>query len=168
MLTRPKSVFSEIGTRAIENGLADPTISAFYEAIMSAPAGKTQEALKEFLPQLSLCSDKVSPLVPPPIFYVGRDSGQRHLFGDDWASPETSTTPLRTPDPDLERISAEAYMRALNDEPYYGYARTVVQAGSQSYEVAFERLIVTLRPSPVADYRICAYLGIIQDLQKTT
>ncbi len=119
MLTRPDTHFSELGTQAIEKGLADPAVSAFYDSIMSTDAVQIQQCLKPFLPHLSLCSDKMPGNAPPPIFYVGKESGQRHLFGEDWASPATPACGLRTPDPDLEKASAEGYRKALEGTPYY-------------------------------------------------
>lgn len=166
VLTRPDTVFTELGTQAIENGLADPMLSAFYESVMSAPAEGVQSRMKPFLPHLSLCSDKMTEAAPPPIFYVGRQSGQRRIFGDDWATPNASAAGLRTPDRELELASAEGYRNALNGVPYYGYARTPIQVNGETYEVAFERLIIALRPSLQSDYRFCAYLGVIQDLDR--
>ncbi|WP_269582295.1 hypothetical protein [Roseibium sp. Sym1] len=167
MLTRPNALFTEIGTQAIEKGLADPMLSAFYESLMSAPAGGVQERLKPYLPHLSLCSDKMVGGAPPPIFYVGKESGQRTLFGEDWAVPSSPATGLRTPDPDLETASADGYRAALEGSPYYGYARTQVHVNGQSYEVAFERLILAVRPALTSQIRFCAYLGVIQDLRRT-
>ena len=169
MLTRPASQFTELGTKVIEQGLADPRLSEFYEAIQSASHQASPGTLKPYINHLSLCSDKVSELAPPPIFYVGRDSSQRLLFGDKWASPEAtggSATGLRTPDPELEKASANAYKAALNLKPYYGYARTHISLEGETYEIAFERLIVGIKPAPAATYQICAYYGVIQDLQR--
>jgi hypothetical protein len=73
---------------------------------------------------------------------------------------------LRTPDPELEKASADAYKAALNLQPYYGYARTLISLDGETYEIAFERLIVGIRPAPAASYQICAYFGVIQDLQR--
>lgn len=168
MLTRPNALFSEIGTKAIDRGLADPRLSAFYDSILSAGSGEIQECLKPYLPHLSLCSDRMPDGAPPPIFYVGRDSGQRTLFGEDWASPSSPATGLRTPDEELEQASAEGYRKALAGTPYYGYARTPVQVNGEIYEVAFERLIVALRPAPYSPVRFCAYFGVIQDLRLTS
>gem|GEM_PF-3081243 len=168
MLTRPSSAFTELGTKVIDQGLADPRLSEFYETFMSAPTDAVQAALKPHMNYLSLCSDKVTEFAPPPIFYVGQQSSQRVLFGDDWASPPVPAiaSGLRTPDADLERASAYGYACALNQSPYYGYARTHLTIGGQTYEVAFERLIVGFRPAPSAAYQICAYFGVIQDLQR--
>ncbi|MEE4013908.1 hypothetical protein V1T76_17710 [Roseibium sp. FZY0029] len=167
MLTRPDTHFSELGIKAIEKGLADPAVSAFYDSIMSTDADQIQQSMKPFLPRLSLCSDKMPGNAPPPIFYVGKESGQRHLFGEDWANPATPTFGLRTPDPDLEHASADGYRKALEGTPYYGYAHTKIQVNGELFEVAFERLIVAVRPSLKSDLRFCAYLGVIQDLQRT-
>ena len=82
MLTTKRPVFTELGTGAIEQGLADPQLSAFYEAMMSS-SGLVTENLREHMPYLSLCSDKLEGFGPPPIFYVGRRSSQRSLFGDE-------------------------------------------------------------------------------------
>jgi len=168
VLTRPNALFSEIGTLAIEQGLADPTLSAFFEKIMSADAGGAQRCLKPYLPFLSLCSDKMPDGAPPPIFYVGKESGQRSLFGEDWASPSCSASGLRTPDPDLEQASAAGYRKALAGTPYYGYARTQIHVNGETVEVAFERLIVALRPTVRSHVRFCAYFGVIQDLRRTS
>jgi len=168
VLTRPNALFSEIGTQAIERGLADPILSAFFENIMSAQRGDVQQGLKPYLPYLSLCSDKMPDGTPPPIFYVGRDSGQRTLFGEDWATPSSPSAGLRTPDPDLERASAEGYGKALEGTPYYGYARTEVHVNGETFEVAFERLIVAVRPTVQSSVRFCAYFGVIQDLRRTS
>lgn len=165
MLNRPHTVFTELGTEAIENGLADPLLSGFYEAVMTSADGSFRQTMQPFLPHLSLCSDKVTDFAPPPIFYVGKESGQRQLFGDDWATSTGSNSALRTPDADLERASAEGYRSALSGKPYYGYARTPISVDGQEYEIAFERLIIAVRPHIRANYRICAYLGVIQDLQ---
>ena len=73
---------------------------------------------------------------------------------------------LRTPDPDLEYASAEGYRAALSGRPYYGYARTALHLEGGTIEIAFERLIMTLRPSAHSDRRFCAYFGVIQDLQQ--
>ena len=162
MLTKNRTVFTELGTEAIEKGLADPQLSAFYDSMMSS-SGLVSEKLREHMPYLSLCSDKLDGFGPPPIFYVGRRSSQRTLFGEDWAMQQGEE--LRTPDPDLERASAEAYKSALEGNPYYGYARTTVDLGGSAVDIAFERLIVALRPSPKSDRRFCAYFGVIQDLQ---
>ncbi|WP_420415156.1 hypothetical protein [Roseibium sp.] len=169
MLTRPATVFTELGTKVIEKGLADPRLSEFYETFMSAPAGAVQAALKPHMNYLSLCSDKVTEFAPPPIFYVGKESSQRLLFGDDWANPPApaAVSGLRTPDADLERASVFGYNSALNQVPYYGYARTLVNVDGQTSEVAFERLIVSFCPSAAADFQVCAYFGVIQDLQRT-
>ncbi|MCX2722908.1 hypothetical protein [Roseibium salinum] len=166
MLTRPDTVFTELGTKTIEHGLADPLLSEFYEAVMSARPEEVQQKLKPFLPHLSLCSDKMSSDAPPPIFYVGGKCGQRELFGEDWATPTGTGPALRTPDPQLELASAEGYRHALSGTPYYGYARTLVDVNGGKFEVAFERLIIAMRPSLKSDYRFCAYLGIIQDLHR--
>jgi hypothetical protein len=169
VLTRPASTFTELGTKVIEQGLADPKLSEFYEAIQSASHQATPGTLKPYINYLSLCSDKVSDLAPPPIFYVGRKSSQRLLFGDQWATPEAVGGPasgLRTPDAELEEASADAYKAALNIRPYYGYARTLISLDGETYEIAFERLIVGIRPAPAASYQICAYYGVIQDLQR--
>lgn len=168
MLTRPKAIFSEIGTQAIENGLADPTLSAFFESVMTAGGSGVQQCLKPYLPHLSLCSDRMPDGAPPPIFYVGHESGQRTLFGEDWASPSSPATGLRTPDPDLELASADGYRKALNGEPYYGYARTQVHVNGETFDVAFERLIVAVRPAVQSQVRFCAYFGVIQDLRRTS
>lgn len=164
MLGRPASAFTELGTKVIEKGLADPRLSEFFEAFMTAPEGAIQKALKPHLNYLSLCSDSVTELAPPPIFYVGKESSQRVLFGDDWAAPPAAAPVLRTPDADLERASAFGYSSALNGAPYYGYARTLVNNGGRTCEIAFERLIVSFRPTETANYKICAYFGVIQDL----
>lgn len=166
MLTRPDAVFTELGTKAIEHGLADPLLSDFYESIMSAKPDEIQQKLKRFLPHLSLCSDKMSSDSPPAIFYVGKESGQRKLFGDDWATPSGAAPALRTPDPELELASAEGYRHALSGTPYFGYARTLVDVNGSKLEVAYERLIIAVRPSLKSDYRFCAYLGVIQDLHR--
>ncbi len=166
MLTRPDTVFTELGIKALEHGLADPMLSSFYESIMSAQGSSVQQGLKPFLPYLSLCSDKMNDFSPPPIFYVGQESGQRLLFGEDWASPSSPSVALRTPDAELEMASAEGYRSALAGVPYYGYARTPVHVNGENFEVAFERLIVAVRPNPNSNYRICAYFGVIQDLQR--
>lgn len=168
MLTRPNTLFSELGTRAIDQGLADPTLSAFYETVMSAPSGSVQPCLKPYLPYLSLCSDKMAPGAPPPIFYVGSESGQRSLFGEDWACPSSPANGLRTPDPELEQASADGYRKALSGRPYYGYARTQVHVNGETFEVAFERLILALRPTLHSKVRFCAYFGVIQDLRRTS
>jgi len=166
VLNRPDTLFAELGTEAIEKGLADPMLSAFFESIMSAQAGEIHASLKPFLPYLSLCSDRMQEGAPPPIFYVGKESGQRRLFGDDWASPSSPASGLRTPDPVLEQASAEGYRKALDGQPYYGYARTQVQVNGENFDVAFERLIVAVRPRLKSDLRFCAYLGVIQDLHR--
>ncbi|TYC50419.1 hypothetical protein FMN50_23395 [Rhodobacterales bacterium] len=167
MLNRPDTVFSEIGTQAIEQGLADPKLSAFYDHVMSIDCDDNpQQHLKPFLPHLSLCSDRMFNTAPPPIFYVGQDSCQRYLFGDDWASPEQPSSALRTPDPELELASAEGYRNALNGQPYYGYARASVSVNGISYEVAFERLIMAVRPTLQSQKRFCAFFGVIQDLHR--
>jgi len=166
LLTRPKTLFSEIGTRALGQGLADPTLSAFFDSVMSAGPAGVQQGLKPYLPYLSLCSDKMPDGTPPPIFYVGEASGQRTLFGEDWASPSDPAAGLRTPDAELERASAEGYRKALSGEPYYGYARTEVQVNGIPFEVAFERLIIAVRPAPQSSVRFCAYFGVIQDLRR--
>lgn len=163
MLTRNRTVFTELGTEAIDKGLADPLLSAFYDSMMSS-CGLVSEKLREHMPYLSLCSDKLVGKSPPPIFYVGRRSSQRMLFGDDWAQQEGEE--LRTPDRDLEEASAQAYQSALNNYPYYGYARTSVDIGEATVDIAFERLIIALRPSPTSERRFCAYFGVIQDLQR--
>ncbi|MBD8889959.1 hypothetical protein IG616_00230 [Labrenzia suaedae] len=163
MLTRNRTVFTQLGTDAIEKGLADPQLSAFYESMMSS-SGLVSEKLREHMPYLSLCSDKIDNLTPPPIFYVGRRSSQRILFGEEWAMQHDEE--LRTPDPELEHASAEAYRYALEEQPYYGYARTRLNVGGKILDIAFERLIVALRPTPNSDRRFCAYFGVIQDLQQ--
>ena len=168
MLTRPNALFCEIGTKAIDQGLADPRLSAFYDSILSAGDGEIQARLQPFLPHLSLCSDKMPDGAPPPIFYVGRESGQRTLFGEDWASPTSPASGLRTPDSDLEQASADGYRKALAGTPYYGYARTPVTVNGETYEVAFERLIVAMRPALDSQVRFCAYFGVIQDLRRTS
>lgn len=169
MLNRPASAFTELGTKVIEQGLADPRLSEFYEALMTAQPGAVQAALKPHMSYLSLCSDKIGEFTPPPIFYVGKASSQRRLFGDDWATPQVPApvAGLRTPDADLERASVYAYKAALNQTPYYGYARTLVNVDGQACEIAFERLIIGFRPTATADFQICAYFGVIQDLQRT-
>lgn len=168
MLTRPSTAFSELGTKAIDQGLADAKLSAFYESIMSASPAAINDALRPYVHLLSLCSDRVTEFAPPPIFYVGKDSSQRVLFGEDWAKPilPVPQMGLRTPDPDLEQASADGYRAALSGNPYYGYARTLVTVDGEQSEIAFERLIVAFRPSEEADYSICAYFGVIQDLQR--
>lgn len=163
MLTTNRPVFTELGTEAIEKGLADPQLSAFYESMMSA-SGLVTEKLREHMPYLSLCSDKLEGIGPPPIFYVGRRSSQRSLFGEDWAMQQGDE--LRTPDPELESASAEGYRTALLGRPYYGYARTAVHLEGTTMDIAFERLILTIRPSESSDRRFCAYFGVIQDLQQ--
>lgn len=163
MLTTKRPVFTELGTEAIDKGLADPQLSAFYESMMSS-SGLVTENLREHMPYLSLCSDKLEGIGPPPIFYVGRRSSQRSLFGDEWAMQQGQE--LRTPDPDLEYASAEGYRAALSGRPYYGYARTALHLEGGTIEIAFERLIMTLRPSAQSDRRFCAYFGVIQDLQQ--
>lgn len=168
MLTRPEKFFTEIGTDAIDRGLADPMLSEFFSAVMSSQAGTQALRLKSFLPYLSLCSDRVTDDGPPPIFYVGSQSSQRDLFGEGWAAPATVSKALTTPDPELEHAAADGYRSALNGKPYYGYARTPVSIDGNLVEVAFERLIVAIRPSAQSDYRFCAYFGVIQDLQKKT
>ena len=167
MLTKPEKSFTEIGIEAIDKGLADPRLSAFYEAAMSSNPAQGYAPLKPFMPYLSLCSDKMVDHGPPPIFYVGGQSSQRTLFGDDWATPTGPSHALITPDLELERDSADGYRNALSGTPYYGYARTPVAIGGKRVEVAFERLIIALHPSPRSDYRICAYFGVIQDLRRT-
>lgn len=167
MLNRPETVFSEIGTQAIEQGVADPRLSAFYDSVMSMEGVENaQQRLKPFLPQLSLCSDRMFNRAPPPIFYVGQDSCQRYLFGEDWASPDSPSAALRTPDPELELASAEGYRNALNGQPYYGYARARVSVNGVEYEVAFERLIMAVRPTIQSEKRFCAFYGVIQDLHR--
>ncbi|MHA7772627.1 hypothetical protein [Roseibium sp. M-1] len=168
MLNRPDTLFAELGTEAIEKGLADPLLSAFFESVMTAPAGDVQASLKPFLPYLSLCSDRMPDGTPPPIFYVGKDSGQRQLFGEDWATPTSPASGLRTPDPVLEQASADGYRKALDGQPYYGYARAQVHVNGETFEIAFERLIVAVRPALTSDLRFCAYLGVIQDLHRRT
>ncbi|WP_417668826.1 hypothetical protein [Roseibium sp.] len=163
LLTKNRTVFTELGIEAIEKGLADPQLSSFYDSMMSS-SGLVSEKLREHMPYLSLCSDKLDGLAPPPIFYVGRRSSQRTLFGEDWAMQQGEE--LRTPDEELEHASAEAYRAALEERPYYGYARTAVDIGGRTVEIAFERLVIALRPSPQSDRRFCAYFGVIQDLQK--
>ena len=154
MLTTKRPVFTELGTEAIEKGLADPQLSAFYEAMMSS-SGLVTENLREHMPYLSLCSDKLENLGPPPIFYVGRRSSQRSLFGDEWAMQQGEE--LRT---------ADGYRKALAGVPYYGYARTSLNLEGRTMDIAFERLIMTLRPSANSDRRFCAYFGVIQDLHQ--
>ncbi len=168
MLTRPTTAFTELGAKVIDKGLADPKLSAFYEAFMGADAETVQAAIRPHMKYLSLCSDKMTDTTPPPIFYVGKESSQRVLFGDDWASPPVpaAVSGLRTPDEELERASVYGYKAALNNAPYYGYARTQITLGGEICEVAFERLIVSFRPAPSTNYQICAYFGVIQDLQR--
>lgn len=156
-------IFTKIGTKAIERGLADPHLSAFHEAMMSGPA-PIADRLRDHLPYLSLCSDRMTDGAPPPIFYVGKRASQRTLFGDDWADPEAGS--LRTPDIALEEASAEGYRVALGGTPYYGYGRTTMQLDGRRVEVAFERLIIALRPNPLSDRRFCAYFGVIQHLHR--
>lgn len=163
MLTTKRPIFTELGTSAIEKGLADPQLSAFFEAMMSS-SGLVTENLREHMPYLSLCSDKMDGNGPPPIFYVGRRCSQRNLFGEDWAMQQGAE--LRTPDPELEYASAEGYRTALAGRPYYGYARTLLHLEGGTIEIAFERLIMTLRPSAHSTRRFCAYFGVIQDLQQ--
>jgi hypothetical protein len=133
---------------------------------MSAQPGEQHLNLKPFLPFLSLCSDKMPIHAPPPIFYVGSESSQRLLFGDDWASPATTAVALTTPDRELELASTDGYRSALLGKPYYGYARTSVTIDSKVIDIAFERLIVAVRPSSQSSYRFCAYFGVIQDYQR--
>jgi hypothetical protein len=166
LLTRPEKTFTELGTKAIERGLADPVLSSFYDCFMSAQSGEQHLRLKPFLPFLSLCSDKMPRHVPPPIFYVGSECSQRQLFGDDWASPTATAAALTTPDHDLEQASTAGYRSALLGKPYYGYARTPVTINNQVIDIAFERLIVAVRPSIQSNYRFCAYFGVIQDFQR--
>ncbi|MBO6755381.1 MAG: hypothetical protein JJ902_03570 [Roseibium sp.] len=161
MLTTNRPVFTELGTQAIEKGLADPQLSAFYESMMSG-FGLVSEKIREHMPYLSLCSDKLDGFGPPPIFYVGRRCSQRLLFGEDWAMQQGDE--LRTPDPELEYASAEGYRAALDGRPYYGYARTALHFKGTTVDIAYERLILTLRPSPNSTRRFCAYFGVIQDL----
>lgn len=163
MFNKSKTIFTELGIEAIEKGLADPQLTAFYESMM-ATSGLVSEKLREHMPYLSLCSDKLEGNGPPPIFYVGRRSSQRVLFGEDWATQ--NSVELRTPDEDLEAASAYAYKLALTERPYYGYARTSVMLDGNLVDVAYERLIISLRPSPTSDRHFCAYFGVIQDLQK--
>ncbi|GGB44431.1 hypothetical protein GCM10011316_15550 [Roseibium aquae] len=157
-----RPVFQELGTQTIEKGLADPLLSAFYESMMSS-ANLVTDKLREHMPYLSLCSDKLVGCGPPPIFYVGRRSSQRRLFGDEWAQQLGQA--LTTPDPDLEFASADGYRAALAGKPYYGYARTTLHFESGPVDIAFERLIMTLKPTPNSNRRFCAYFGVIQDLQ---
>ncbi|ADZ70415.1 hypothetical protein [Polymorphum gilvum] len=162
-LLKPPQVFTEIGPAAIERGLADPFLSAFYEAMRSS-GGVADARLRAHMPYLSLCSDTTASDAAPPIFYVGRHASQRRLFGEDWALQSRDV--LRTPDPDLEAAAARGYQVALSGQPYYGYARTSVTLADGIYDVAFERLILALRPVPGAQRRFCAYFGVIQDLRR--
>ncbi|MEJ8474491.1 hypothetical protein [Roseibium algae] len=163
MPTKNETVFTELGTRAIEKGLADPQLTAFYDSMMSS-SGLVSDKIREHMPYLSLCSDKLIKNYPPPIFYVGRRSSQRVLFGEDWAMQQDQE--LKTPDPDLEEASTAAYRAALSGGPYYGYARASIDIGGKIVDIAFERLIIALRPSPKSERRFCAYFGVIQDLQQ--
>ncbi|MEP5625000.1 MAG: hypothetical protein ABJP82_20705, partial [Hyphomicrobiales bacterium] len=47
----------------------------------------------------------------------------------------------------------------------YGYTETTVDIGGKKADVAFERLILSFRAAPFSDNRICAYFGIIQNIQ---
>ena len=38
----------------------------------------------------------------------------------------------------------------------------------ETFEVAFERLILALRPTLHSQVRFCAYFGVIQDLRRTS
>ncbi|WP_196223170.1 hypothetical protein [Roseibium sp. RKSG952] len=163
MLTINRPIFTELGPKAIEKGIADPKLSLFYENMMSS-SGIVTEKMRDFMPYLSLCSDKLENCGPPPIFYVGRRSSQRLLFGDDWAHQQGEA--LRTPDPELEFASADGYRAALAGKPYYGYARTTLHFQGASVDIAFERLILTLKPSPHSNRRFCTYFGVIQDLHR--
>lgn len=163
MLARPNYMFADLGLDAVDRGLADPRLARFLEDAR-ASGGIADNRLRLHMPYLSLCSDKVAVGVPPPIFYVGQDCSQRQLFGDDWTrSPDSS---LRTPDAELEAAAADGYRIALERGAYYGYARTRLHLNGAPVEVAFERLIVALRPRAGAPTRFCAYYGLIQSIER--
>lgn len=163
MLARPKYMFADIGLDAVDKGLADPRLSRFLEDIRSA-GGIADDRLREHLPYLSLCSDAATNDAPPPIFYVGQNSSQRLLFGDEWTRGQEAS--LRTPDAGLETAAADGYRIALERGAYYGYARTRLMLDGRPVDVAFERMIVALRPRAGAPTRFCAYYGLIQSIER--
>lgn len=163
MLARPNYMFADLGLDAVDKGLADPRLARFLEDTRAA-GGIADNRLRLHMPYLSLCSDAATPSSPPPIFYVGQDCSQRLLFGDEWT--RSTDASLRTPDAELEAAAADGYRIALERGAYYGYARTRLHLNGSPVEVAFERLIVALRPRAGAPTRFCAYYGLIQSIER--
>ncbi|NBN62438.1 hypothetical protein GWI72_07425 [Microvirga tunisiensis] len=163
MLARPTYMFADLGLDAVDRGLADPRLARFLED-MRAADGIADSRLRRHLPYLSLCSDAAGPDAPPPIFYVGHACSQRQLFGDEWTRSQDAG--LRTPDPGLEAAAADGYRLALERGAYYGYARTRIDLDGRLVDVAFERLIVALKPRAGATNRFCAYFGLIQEIDR--
>jgi hypothetical protein len=162
MLARPRQLFADIGCSAIERGLADPQLARFYEDMRRTGAIAGPE-LQQHLPFLSLCALPETPETAPPIVYAGKLSSQVQLFGSHWS--EKAGESLVTPDEELERAAAGGYLSALESGAYYGYGRTGLRLGGRIHEVAYERLIMPLRPRPGAPVRMLAYFGVIQAME---
>ncbi|WP_374628298.1 hypothetical protein [Pannonibacter indicus] len=162
MLARPRQLFADLGSSAIERGLADPRLSQFYEDMRRAGSVAGPE-LQKHLPYLSLCALPDDSGTAPPIVYAGRLSSQVQLFGSVWS--EQPGEALVTPDPELERAAAAGYLSALEAGTYYGYGRTGIRLGGRMHDVAYERLIMPLRPRPDSPVRMLAYFGVILALE---
>lgn len=155
-------MFSEIDPAVIDAGLASGELSEFYETVRSNGFRINAETRKWFS-KLTLCTDRTDGLTSPPIFYVGPESSQKVLFGSGWTTQ--LGTENRTPDPQLEINSATGYVKAIQDGVFYGYARTPVTFEGATIDVAFERLIVSLKTPADTGKQIIAYFGVIQDIE---
>lgn len=116
----------------------DPHAVAFYDYVVKN-GGIIDHHWVDHAPYLTLCGYNEKLTYAPPLLEVGQFSGQRALFGDDWAD---NVIQLRdTPDDQLRKNAAAGYREALKGEPVIEEVDTIVSTPDGRKKVSYLRLI---------------------------
>ncbi|WP_162652353.1 hypothetical protein [Lentilitoribacter sp. Alg239-R112] len=111
--------------------------------------GSMNEGFNNIFPYLSLCGTECKYDLAPKILNIAPLSSARDEWGDEWA--DNIHKENRTPNSELEIISAPGYQQALKN----GFHYDLIEA---SDGLTYERLTFSIRRNP---YEIPIFLGYI-------
>ncbi|WP_350334590.1 hypothetical protein [Coralliovum pocilloporae] len=146
--------FSSLPVSWLQSGHASERLGQFYDAVMSAGSVLTQEHNAVFS-DLSICAMDARLGQSPTILFVGSQSSQRSVFGDDWADDPSHRG--RTTDNRLEEDASAGYVLAQTGSPVYQIAETRVHGTHMTYE----RLILPIRLDHRKPPSLLAYMGYV-------
>lgn len=134
-----KSYKTHINELRRDNGAIE--LNLFHEWIMRTKGvlqNNDEQFQNNIMPLITLCEFTPNLEKSPKICLIGAESGQRTLFGDDWA--ENENTLASTPIDGLELKSTDGYRNALR----YGLNYDRVMFKEEGFWVDYERLITPI------------------------